>query len=101
MSITNFDKQVVEDIVYVKSILPNTYKVGESAKLGSIHCVSKTGIVKPPYTNNNGTLITDAEDEEAWGNIFDSIKNHFGERFQEVDHNTCYNHIDFTIYLKK
>lgn len=101
MSTTNFDKQVVKDIDFVKSILPNSYKVGESKKLGSVHCVSEIGIVKSPFVNSTGRMITDDEDEVEWSKIFRAIKNHFGERFQEVYHNTCTNHVDFTIYLKK
>lgn len=82
---TNFDKQLVEDMEWVKEILPASYVVSESVKLGSIHCVSPTGI----------------PDGSRWGSdIFPVIQAHFGERFQEVYHNTCYNHVDFTIYLK-
>lgn len=101
MSTTNFDKQVVADIEFVRSVLPKSYKVSESAKLGSVHCVSKTGFVKPPYEDYGGRLITDAENEIAWQSFMCTIKAHFGKRLQEVDHNTCYNHVDFTIYLRK
>jgi len=101
MSLTNFDKQVVEDIEFVRSILPESYKVSESAKLGSIHCVSPIGIRKHPYVTRSGRLIEDAEDKHEWGVFFIKIENHFGDRFQEVDHNVCYLHTDFTIYLKK
>lgn len=100
MNTTNFNQQIVKDIEFVKSILPPSYRVGESKKLGSVHCVSKTGIVKSPYVNSTGRMITDAEDEKGWEKIFGKIRSHFGSRFQEVYHNTCTNHVDFTIYLK-
>ena len=81
MSTTNFNQQIVDDIAFVKSILPDHYKVSESKKLGSIHCKSSVGM---------------ADDRFIY-----VIAHHFGERFQEVFHNTCTNHVDFTIYLKQ
>jgi hypothetical protein len=90
-----------EDIEYVRSILPDHYTVQESEKRGSIHCKSEKGIRKSPYLNQStGKMVTDAEDEEHWGYIVEAIKKHFGDRFQEIDHNTCFCHVDFTIYLK-
>jgi hypothetical protein len=80
MSVTNFNQQIVEDISFVRSILPDHYEVGESKKLGSIHCKSSVGM------QDDGFIYV--------------IADHFGERFQEVFHNTCTNHVDFTIYLK-
>lgn len=80
-----------DDIDFVISILPDTYTVKESNTKGSINCVSPTGIFKGK----------DSEDNEHWEYIFKAIKNHFKDRFQEVDHNTCFNHVNFTIYLKK
>lgn len=81
---------ITQDIEFVKGILPEHYEVKESKTLGSIYCKSATGIRKG----------VDAEDEEAWGKIFNAIKLKFGERLQEVFHNTCFCHVDFTIYLK-
>ncbi len=81
---------LLEDIQFVKKILPDTYTVEESKNKGSIHCVSPTGIYKK----------IDAEDDEHWGYVFKAIESHFAERFQEVFHNVCFNHTDFTIYLK-
>jgi hypothetical protein len=83
------------DIEFVKKILPDSYTVKESNKPGSIHCVSKTGII------NKNILFDDVEDEDHWEYIFKAIKQHFGERFQEVYHNVCFLHKNFTIYLKK
>ncbi len=81
---------VTKDIEFVKGILPDHYEVKESKKAGSVHCKSAIGIRKD----------IDAEDDETWGNIFKDIKKYFGDRFQEVFHNTCFCHVDFTIYLK-
>lgn len=100
MSVTNHNPDTMKSIMFVKSILPDHYTVTEAKKLGSVHCKSEMGIRKPPYTNNAGTLVDDAEDEKAWDVFFEDIKNHFGDRFQEVFHNTCFCHTDFTIYLK-
>lgn len=77
------------DMNFVKSILPNHYTVEESKRKGSVHCKSEIGIRKGE----------DAEDEESWSYIFNAIKKYFGTRFQEVFHNTCFCHVDFTIYL--
>lgn len=81
-----------EDINYVKDILPKHYIVEESKKKGSVHCISEIGIEM-----RKGT---DHEDEEHFEYIFQAIKNHFGIRFQEIFHNVCFLHKDFTIYLK-
>lgn len=88
------------DINFVKSILPSHYKVFESHRSGSIHCVSEIGIRKLPYLGKKGNKIDDDEDEEAWDRFFNSLKIYFGKRMQEVFHNTCFCHVNFTIYLK-
>lgn len=89
------------DIWFIKQILPDHYTVEPSKKEGSIHCQSEIGIRKSPYLNTStGQMVTDAEDEEHWEYIFQAIKKYFGERFQQVFHNTCFCHVDFTIYLK-
>jgi len=92
---------IEQDVQFVKSILPEHYAVQESKKKGSVHCKSAIGIRHSPYLNqSSGQMVTDAEDEEHWGYVFEAIKQHFGSRFQEVDHNTNFCHVDFTIYLK-
>jgi hypothetical protein len=98
---------MIEDIEFVKKILPEHYTVQESKRKGSVHCKSEIGIRKSPYTvypykeqPERAVTVTDAEDDEHWEYIFQAIKQHFGERFQEVFHNTCFCHVDFTIYLK-
>lgn len=89
-----------EDLEFVKSLLPSHYAVGESKKAGSIHCVSEVGLRKLPYLNKNGRLINDDEDGASFDRFFKSVKQRFGDRFQEIYHNTCFCHVDFTIYLK-
>lgn len=76
------------DISFVKAILPDHYVVKESSNPGSIYCKSETG-------------IPEVKGDLHWNTVFSAIKSHFGDRFQEVFHNTCTNHVDFTIYLKQ
>lgn len=83
--------QILRDIEFMKKILPSHYVVQESNKRGSVHCKSKVGIRLYP---------SDQEYEEMWGYIMKAIKQNFGDRFQEVFHNTCFCHVDFTVYLK-
>lgn len=93
--------QILRDIQFIQVILPSHYIVQESTKRGSIHCKSSIGIRLPPYQNKStGNLVNDAEDEEMWGYVMNAMKQYFGIRFQEVFHNTCYCHVDFTVYLK-
>lgn len=101
-SLDNFHSnfQILRDIQFIQGILPKHYIVQESNKTGSIHCKSTIGIKLPPYQNKStGNWVNDAEDEEMWGYIMKAIKKQFGDRFQEVFHNTCFCHVDFTIYL--
>lgn len=91
---------IENDIEFLKRLLPFHYEIKESKKIGSVHCKSAIGIVQSPYVASSGILITDAEDEKQWAYIFSRIETHFGNRFQEVFHNTCSNHIDFTVYLR-
>ena len=97
----NKAEEIPEDVAFVKSILPDHYTVEESKKKGSVHCKSDIGIREPAYVSRSGKIIDDAEDESEWERIIYNFKWHFGERFQEVFHNTCAWHCDFTIYLKK
>lgn len=87
------NKQLNDDIVFVKRLLPSHYSVTESNKKGSIHCKSSIGI--------RLSLSSDKEDDEMWSYIVRAIKQKFGERFSEIFHNTCFCHVDFTIYLKQ
>jgi len=103
---------VQQDIDFVKSILPSHYTVREyRRRRGDIFCTSPIGIVKPPYKMSfrdpvgdgyrlKETVVTDHEDVEHWEYIFKAIKQHFADRFMEVFHQTCTNHITFIIHLK-
>lgn len=88
------------EIEFVKSLLPSHYEVTESNKKGSIHCISEIGLRKLPYLGSKGNLINDDEDDDSFNRFITSLKIKFGKRFQEVFHNTCFCHVDFTIYLK-
>lgn len=81
--------QLAKDISYMIQILPLHYICQASRHPNSVHCFSKKGIRKD----------VDAEDTEAWELIMEKIKKHFGSRFREVDHNVCFVHQDFTVYL--
>lgn len=78
------------DIDFVRGVLPDHYTVKESNKKGSIHCVSSTGIRKG----------IDSEDDEHWGYVMNAFRKYFGSRLSEVYHNTCFCHVNFTMYLK-
>lgn len=90
-----------EEISFIKHLLPSHYEVYEGTKPGTIHCVSETGLRKLPYLNKSGKFITDDEDDESFDRFLKSLKIKFKDRFQEVFHNTCFCHVDFTIYLKQ
>lgn len=81
---------IQQDIDFVKKVLPTHYTIKESKKASSIHCQSSIGL----RTKHGG------DDDEHWALFFLAIKKHFGSRFQEVFHNTCAWHSDFTIFLK-
>lgn len=85
------EAKLTDDIDFVKSILPDHYTVQESKRKGSIHCVSEIGIRHK----------IDADDDEHWEYICMAIEKHFGDRLLEIGENTCFCHIDFTIYLPK
>jgi hypothetical protein len=82
--------QLEQDISFVKKALPEHYTVQESKSVGSIHCRSSIGIREG----------IDGEDDEHWGFVMAAFRQHFGVRFREVFHNTCFCHVDFTVYLR-
>lgn len=88
------------EIEFVKTLLPSHYDVKESNKKGSIHAVSPIGLRKLPYLSKFGRLIEDDEDDLSFERFIKSVKQHFGDKFQEIFHNVCFCHTDFTIYLK-
>lgn len=83
-------KQSAIDVIYVKKLLPDHYQVSETNDESAIHCKSAIGL----------RMDKDADDEEHFEYIFKALKQHFGDRFQEVYHKTCAYHQDFFIYLK-
>ncbi len=81
----------VKHIKFIKNLLPSSYNVQYNALKTGIECISATGI-KPDK---------DKEDAQHWQYIIDTIKRHFGIKFQEIYHTTNANHLNFTIYFKK
>jgi hypothetical protein len=75
-------------IKYIKNILPDSYEVKESKQPGNVHCKSATG------------FIIEDEDDEQWSYFMSCLRSRFEGEFLEVNHNTCHNHVDFTIYFK-
>lgn len=76
------------DLDFVKRILPDHYNLLENERW--IRCRSTTGI----------SHKLDSDDDEHWEYIVKAIEQHFGERLQEIYHNTNYCHVDFVIYFK-
>jgi len=70
-------------IDYIRQVLPDHYEVKESKQKGNIHCKSSVGI----------------DDDEQWSYFMQALKQRFAD-FSEVFHNTCYNHVDFTVYFR-
>lgn len=68
---------------FVADLLPSHYEVKESMT-GIITCKSREGI----------------ESTEDWINFMFAIKKYFGDAFSEVNHSTCTNHVNFTVYYK-
>lgn len=66
---------------FVKDMLPKHYEVKETIT-GVIRCKSSEGI----------------EGAEDWANFMNAIKKYFGPAFKEVNHITCTNHVNFTVY---
>lgn len=70
-------------IDYIRQILPPHYEVKESKQKGNVHCKSSVGI----------------DDDEKWSYFIQGLNQRFTD-FSEVYHNTCHNHVDFTVYFK-
>jgi hypothetical protein len=70
-------------VEYIKAVLPNHYEVKESKQKGNVHCKSSNGI----------------NDDEQWSYFMQGLKQRFAD-FSEVNHNTCHNHVDFTVYFR-
>ena len=74
-----------EETEYMKNLLPNHYTC--EPRDNGVHCQSPIGI--------------DENDPEQWYYTFEAIKQKFKERFLEVFHQTCTNHVKFTVFLRK
>lgn len=74
----------LSDVEKVKLILPVHYRC--EAIGNGVHCTSLTGI--------------DEQQQKLWEYVMSSIRHIFGDRFQEIHHETCYNHKRFIIFLK-
>lgn len=77
-----------EETEFMKSILPSHYTC--EPRDNGVHCYSEIGIQKGK----------DAEDDEHWEYIMKAIRQKFSDRFMEVYHKTCTNHVKFTVYIK-
>lgn len=80
-------KDYRDDLRFMERVLPAHYTC--KLRPHGVHCVSNEGI---------------AEDQgkcDHWDLIMKAIKQNFGDRLQEVHHNTCTNHVNFTVYLKR
>lgn len=67
-------------LTVMRNILPAHYTCEE--KENGIHCYSEKGI------------------SEGWDAVMLAVKNWFGDKFLEVYHKTCTNHLEFTVFLK-
>jgi hypothetical protein len=76
---------MIEETKWMKNLLPSHYTC--EPRENGVHCHSPIGI--------------DENDPEQWDYTFKAIKQKFGERFMEVFHQTCTNHVKFTVYLRK
>lgn len=77
------------DTVFLRGLLPNSYELIDCGHKSAIRCKSRTGI------RHN----SDSDDNEHWGYIEKAIRQHFGERLQEIYFNTHAYFQDFTIYI--
>ena len=70
------------DVDIVRSILPFVYTVKETK--GGVNCESNTiGI-----------------SDEYWDQVMSDLVEVFGERFEEVFHQVCGGHMQFTVFLE-
>jgi hypothetical protein len=68
---------------FVESVLPRYYEVNEII----------TGIIRCVSTKDEGV-----EEESEWEVFKSLVKNYFGDSFREINHTTCTNHLNFTVY---
>lgn len=75
-----------DDLNFMKLVLPTHYTC--ALRPHGVHCKSSEG-------------IDECKDEDHWDLIVKAIQQNFGDRLQEIYHNTCTNHVDLTVYLKR
>lgn len=76
-----------DDLEFMVRVLPTHYTC--VLRKHGVHCYSEIGIDE------------NEPNEEHWNFIVDAIKQNFGDRFQEIFHQTCTDHLKFTVYLKR
>ncbi len=69
---------------FMNRLLPDHYTCEE--RENGVHCYSDIGISE--------------EGCNVWDTVMEEIREEFGDRFIEVFHQTCTNHVKFTVYLK-
>lgn len=77
-----FNESMKEELEYIKRILPSHYTCEQ--RDNGVHCYSEKGI----------------NDDKQWNYILLSFKKKFNDRLMEVYHQTCTNHVKFTVFLK-
>lgn len=80
----------LEDRVFLKKVLPDTYEIIPVYEKNAIRCKSRGGV------RQKG----DMDDDEHWSYIEAAIKAHFKDRLLEIYFNTYAYYQDFVIYLK-
>lgn len=68
--------------IIVKNLIPEHYAV--ELRDNGLHCHSPKGI---------------EENTNEWGNFVSQIKKEFPTQFMEIFHQTCTNHVKFTLFL--
>ena len=73
-----------KDVDFMRRVLPDHYTC--EPRENGVHCHSLIGV--------------EDNDPEHWEYIFLAIKQQFGDRFMEVYHQTCTDHLKFTVYIR-
>lgn len=76
-------KLLVEETKWMKDLLPDHYTC--EPRINGVHCHSKIGI--------------DENDPEHFDFIHKAIKQKYEDRFMEIFHQTCTNHVKFTVFI--